>query len=284
MRIPALSSLSHRCLTALTALAIAGPALTQDTGDDWDLRINPEADLIAASLTFDSGVAVGVRCFGGRYDALLAGLPEAPPNVDRLELSIQFGDEPAADQSWSVAINRRIAVSDLPARFARTLREGGRMQVVLRGAGADGANLRYVFDLPASSAAIDQTLEACDKPLVDPRDLELEALGEQGLPGGLDWADRPRPSWPSGRTYVRGFAAISCLTQPDGRLRDCAVESQHPLDGGFGESALRAARRGRIKVVENPDAPVPTRMIIFRTMFNTSEASGPPTGTRLQRD
>ena len=272
----------HRCLAAASALLIAGPVIAQD-GDDWDLSINPETNLIAASLVFDSGVAVGVRCFGGRYDALLAGLPAAPEGVETRELSVQFGDEDPDEQRWTVATNRQVVVSDLPARFARTLREGGRMQVLLRGGAPGGGNLRYVFDLPASSAAIDRTLEACDKPLVDARDLELEALGEQGLPGGLDWADRPRPSWPSGRTYVRGFAVISCLTQSDGRLRDCAVESQHPLDGGFGDAALRATRRGRIEVTADPNAPVPTRMIIFRTNFNSS-VSGPPTGTRLRRD
>lgn len=273
-----------RVLTTLLILGTANMALAQDAADDWDLRVNPESDLVAASLTFDSGVAVGVRCFGGRYDALLAGLPAAAEDVDTRELSVQFGEEPASDQRWSVATDRRVVVSDLPARFARTLRDGGRMQVVLRGGGANGANLRYVFDLPASSAAVDQTLQACDKPLVDPRDAELEALGEQGLPGGLGWAEQPRPNYPSGRTYVRGFAVISCLTQPDGRLRDCAVESQHPLDGGFGDAALRATRRGRIQVTENPTGPVPTRMIIFRTNFSMREPGGPPTGTRLQRD
>lgn len=259
--------MSIRVLTAVLALCIANPALAQDDLD-WDSRASPETDLVSASLVFDSGVGLGVRCLDGRYDALIAGLPEAPGNVGTREISIQFGEHDPNTQRWTVAEERSVVVSDLPARFARSLREGGRLQVRLLGAGPDGANLRYVFDLPASSSAIDRTLQACGKPLVDPRDLELEALGEQGLPGGLEWADRPRPPWPSaGSTYVRGVAVISCLTETTGRLRDCVVESQHPLDGGFGEAALRGTRRGRLQVAENPDAPVPTRLIIYRAVF-----------------
>ncbi len=273
-----------RVLTTLLILGIASTALAQDVTDDWDLRINPEADLIAASLTFDSGVAVGVRCFGGRYDALLAGLPAAATNVDTRQLTIQFGDDAPDPEQWSVAVDRQVAVSGLPARFARSLRQGGRMQVVLRGAGANGSNIRYVFDLPASSSAIDQTLQACDKPLSDPRDAEIESIGEDGLPGGISWAERPRPSWPNAPETTRGFAVISCLTQPDGRLRDCAIESQHPLDGGYGDAALRATRRARLQMTANPGAPMPTRFVIFRTNFYPRNPDIAPTGTRMRRD
>ena len=279
-----MNTASHRCLTAISALLIAGPAMAQAGDDDWDLRVNPQADLIAASLTFDSGVAVGVRCFGGRYDALLAGLPAARERVYTRDLTIQFGDEAPGAERWNVAVDRQVAVSSLPARFARSLRQGGRMQVVLRGAGANGSNIRYVFDLPASSSAIDQTLEACDKPLIDPRDAEIEGIGEDGLPAGFRWAERPRPSWPNAPETSSGFAVISCLTQPDGRLRDCTVESQHPLDGGYGDAALRATRRARVQITDNPDAPIPTRFVTYRTNFYPRDPDLAPTGTRLRRD
>lgn len=271
-------------IAAGLGLFLALPAFAQDPGEDWDLRINPETDLIAASLTFDSGVAVGVRCFNGRYDALLAGLPEAPRNTDTRALTIQFGDDAPDPEQWSVAVDRQVAVSGLPARFARSLRQGGRMQVVLRGAGANGSNIRYVFDLPASSSAIDQTLQACDKPLNDPRDAEIESIGEEGLPGGISWAERPRPGWPNAPETSRGFAVISCLTQTDGRLRDCAIESQHPLDGGYGDAALRATRRARLQITADPGAPMPVRFVTFRTNFFPRDPDLAPTGTRLRRD
>lgn len=271
-------------LAAALSLLLAAPGFAQDTGADWDALADPARALTAATLTFDSGVLIGVRCASGRYDALLAGLPPAIEGAESRHLSVQFRDEEADDQQWTVATNPQVAVSDLPARFARSLRRGGRLQIRLIGAGPGGANLRYVFDLPASSNAIDRTLEACEKPLIDPRDAEIATLDPDGLPGGVTWAERPRPTYPSGRTYVRGFAVISCLTQPDGRLRDCVVESQHPLDGGFGEEALRATRRGRVQSVANPDDPMPTSFIIYRNNFRMAESRNPPTGTRIARD
>lgn len=263
-------------------LTLAGPGRAQEAGDDWDFQVDPTTQLTTASLIFDNGLLVAVRCVGSRYDALLAGLPAAPEDAETRELSIQFRDAEAGTQRWSVGINPQVAVSDLPARFARELREGGRLQVVVPGGGTGGANVRYVLDLPTSSSAIDQTLQACEKPLVDPRDAEIDSLDDEGLPGGVTWAERPRPEYPSGRTYVRGFAAISCLTQADGRLRDCAVESEHPLDGGFGEAALRGVRRARVRATEATDGPLPTRFIIFRTVFRMNESDPRRAGSRMR--
>lgn len=271
-------------IAAGLGLFLALPALAQDAGGDWDTYTDPERALTAASLTFDSGVSIGLRCGAGRYDALLAGLPPAAEGAESRDLSIQFREKEASTQRWTVTTNPQVSVSDLPARFARSLRGGGRMQVRVMGAGPGGANLRYVFDLPASSGAIDRTLEACDKPLTDPRDAEIDALDPDGLPGGVTWAERPRPTYPLGPTYTRGFAVISCLTRSDGRLRDCAVESQHPLDGGFGEAALRATQRGRVRMPDHPDGPLPTRFVIFRAIFRMPESPNPPTGTRIPRD
>ncbi|WP_428150883.1 hypothetical protein [Brevundimonas sp.] len=270
-------------LTLALALLLAAPASAQDTGLDWDTLADPGQDLTAATLAFDSGVSIGVRCSAGRYDALLAGLPPAAEGAESRALFVQFRDEPVSEQRWTVTTNPQVAVSDLPARFARSLRDGGRMQIRVIGGGPGGANLRYIFDLPASAAAIDRTLEACEKPLTDPRDAEIDALDSEGLPGGVTWAEQPRPTYPSGPTYTCGFAVVSCLTLPDGRLRDCMVESQHPLDGGFGDAALRATRRGRVQMVASPDEPMPTRFIVYRTQFRMAEPPNPPTGTRIPR-
>lgn len=274
-----------RLLPALAALAVAGSALAQDTGDDWDVLVDPARSLTAASLTFSSGVSVGMRCVNGRYDAFLAGLPPPPEGQDIRALSIQLGNKPASEQDWMVATNPRVAVSIVPAMFARSMREGGPMQVTVPGAGAGGANLRFLLDLPASSTAIDQTLEACNRPLVDARDAGVEPLGPEGLPSNITWIDLPRPTYPmTTPSYAKGFAVISCLTQADGTLRDCAIESQHPLDGGFGESALRATRRGRVGLVDNPGAPMPTRFTIFRVNYRTPDPNRQRTGTRLGRN
>ena len=66
--------------------------------------------------------------------------------------------------------------------------------IVVPGGAENGRNLRYVIDLPASGAAIDETLQACGRPLVDPRDAERSALPEDGLPPEIEWARQPRPA------------------------------------------------------------------------------------------
>jgi hypothetical protein len=53
----------------------------------------------------------------------------------------------------------------------------------------------------------------------------LAELDDAGLPGGMVWTRRPRPTYPNGRkVYVRGFAVATCITAPDGQtasgLRD----------------------------------------------------------------
>ena len=176
-----------------------------------------------------------------------------------------------------MAESASVAISDRPSPLARDIREGGKMQIIVPGGAEGGRNLRYVLDLPASSTAIDEALQACDRPLVDPRDAELDALEDNGLPMNIEWARAPQPSYPEGRTYTRGFATVTCLTRPDGRVRDCVVETEHPIDGGFGEAAIDATRRARLQSKDGGE--VPLGMIQFRTNFLMD--SSPSTGSRL---
>ncbi|MDP3406018.1 MAG: hypothetical protein Q8S03_15110 [Brevundimonas sp.] len=268
----------------LVGLLVSTAASAQEAPADWDLLVDPAKKLTMAYTDFNNGLSLAVRCVDGGYEAIIAGLPPAA-DLDRRPLTIQFGDDQPAPTQWNVAMDPAIAVSERPAPFARDLREGGRLQIVAPGAAEGGRNLRYVLDLPVSGASIDRTLEACDKPLVDPRDAELAALGDTGLPGGVNWASLPRPSFPSPAVYQAGFAVISCLTEPDGRLRACEVETEHPRDGGFGAAALRATRRARLEDSNAPGAALPLRRILYRTQFRLeteSESLVPP--SRLRRN
>lgn len=281
--------MSARALTPFVALALAlaSAVQAQDVAPDWDATNDPSRELTAASSSFSSGLSIAFRCRGNRYDALIVGLPLATGEIETRTIGMQFGEKPMRDARWNVGSNPGVLVSDLPARLAREFREGGQLQLLARGVGEGGANLRYVMDLPASGAQIDRTLEACGRPTIDPRDAEIADLGDNGLPGGFSWANAPEPSYPRGPTFERGFATISCLNQADGRLRDCVVESEHPLDGGFGEAALRATRRARVQSTEDPRAVLPTRMVIYRTNFRMSTAGEEAMrrgGSRLPRN
>ncbi|WP_332639459.1 hypothetical protein [Brevundimonas sp.] len=254
-----------RALTALLACAVALPALAQNASADWDLAQDQRKNLLVAYARFDNGVSIGTRCADGGFEAVISGLPPAGRASTR-PLRIAFGDDDLSDSRWGVATDDTIAISELPAPFARELRAGGRLRILVPNGAPDGRNLLYDLTLPASSSSIDQTLTACGRPLVDPRDAELEALEEDGVPRNLAWAVRPRPNFPSTR-YARGFAVATCVSNPDGSLRDCTIESEHPRDGRFGQAALAAVRRARLQNLADPGAPLPVTRVLYKTHF-----------------
>ena len=268
-----------RPVILLAAVAAALPAHAQEPARDWDLLRDPDKHLTLAYTRFETGLSIAARCIDGGYEALITGLPPAGEGETRI-LHVAFGDGDLYPVRWNVAMDDTIAVSDRPAPFARELREGGRLRVMIPGGAEGGANLVHDLTLPVSSHSIDETLTTCGRPVTDPRDAELANLPEGGLPANLTWARAPRPEYPRSARYLRGFATVMCLAEPDGALRDCSVEAEHPLDGGFGEAALRAARRARVENAEDPAAPVPLRLILYRNNF---VMAGSQTGDRQRR-
>ncbi len=242
--------------------APAPPAAVEPPAD-WDMVRDPRKKMVAAYVSLDSGISVILRCSDGVYDALVSGLPDAPSGDTRV-LRLSYGDDFHAE-TWNVATTRSAALSALPAPFARKLREGGRVSIVVPDGAGPGRNLRHNLDLPPSSAAVDETLTACGRPLEDPRDARLPDAGERGLSSGVNWAQPPRPSYPSPARYTGGFAMLSCMALPEGRLDACIVESEFPVDGGFGKSALRGARDARLS--SSDGSPIEPRLIVFRTNF-----------------
>ncbi len=254
-----------RPLVTLLACVVALPALAQDASADWDFSNDQRRKIMVAWTQFDNGVGLATRCVDGGFEAVITGLPPAG-RVSNRTLRIAFGEEELTSYSWSVGIDDTVALSQLPAPFARELRNGGRLRIVAPRGAADGRNLMYDLTLPASSASIDQTLTTCNRPLVDPRDAELDALQEDGVPTNFIWAVRPTPRFP--RTdYARGFAVATCMTNPDGTLRDCTIESEHPRDGRFGQATLDAARRARVQNVDQPGSPVPVKLVLYKTNY-----------------
>lgn len=260
----------HRALTLLIALGFALPAVPlpargQDASGDWDLQRDSRGRLTSAYVAFDSGIAVMVRCNRHAYEAVIAGLP-APPAGKTRTLRIGLGEEAPTEDTWLIGVDRTLAVASYPAPFARDLRDGGHMTLIVPGAAEGGRNLRYELDLPASSTAIDETLTACERPLVDPRDASLADIPASGMTGGMTWVRVPAPKYPE-TTYVSGAVVLTCLNRPDGGLGDCVVESEYPVDGGFGEAALRSARNARVRDPNIADGPIPVRQIGFRVNF-----------------
>lgn len=266
------------CIAGFAALLwgsfVAASALAQDpfqgaeTGDDWDIVRDERTQTTLAFTAFDNGISIAFRCIDGSLNSVIAGLPTA--EGDRRYLRVSFRGKPAYESGWTATTNSTVVVGDFPAPFAREFREGGELRLTVPNAAEGGRNLTFVTELPQSSAAIDEVLTTCGKPLVDPRDATLTALGNTGLPDGLTWRRAPRPEFPRGR-YASGFAVATCISQSDGSLTDCEVEMEHPQDGGFGQAALRGVPRARLVNTAAPDDPIPTGRVSFRTQFRLEE-------------
>ena len=271
-------------LLAATTLVCALPVLSQDVAADWELTLKPQDRLTAAHTLYDNGLLLAARCQAGVFQVMIGGLPEVPAAPDlrssRRVLGIGFGDEPVSDYGFLIGENRQFAFAELAAPLARSMREGGPMQIVVAGAAENGRNLRYVIELPRSNTAIDQALASCDRPLVDPRDAELKALQDDGLPKNITWRRTPQPQYPLGVAYSNGLAVVSCMARPDGRVTDCVAETESPANSGFGAAVVRAARKGRLE--NRGGGPIPLTRIVYRTYFHLEGASDQTTGSRLR--
>lgn len=257
--------------TGLALILIGSQAIAQTApplaGDDWDMTRDAREKRIIAHLGLSTGLVIATRCWDDRFDVVLAGLPPAPGRGATRPLTLGWDGEPPDTETWNVTTDRAVALASFPSATARRLREGGRLRVTIPDGAGPGRNLVHDVELPASSAAIGETLSACGKPLVDPRDALLPDVPESGLSASAVWTTAPRPRFPEGSRYASGYAVVTCLTQPDGRLDDCVIESEHPGDGRFGESTLDSTRRARIDIPGETRGSFPRRMVAFRTTY-----------------
>ena len=257
-----------RIVTGLL-LAAAFPAMAQPAREaDWDVLRNPGRRSITAYIPVTTGLMLGVRCVDGAFDAVIAGLPESPQDQRTRPLHIAFGDEPLHRTNWNVTTNRTVAMADFPSAFARSVRRGGPMKIIVPDGAGRGRDLVHDLVLPASSSAIEETMAACNRPLEDPRDALLSDIEAGGLPAGIHWVRIPQPTYPS-TNYTRGYAVITCIASADGALSQCETESEQPPKSRFGHAALRAARDARVGGNAGPDELIVPRLLSFRINFAT---------------
>ncbi|WP_333897242.1 hypothetical protein [Brevundimonas aurantiaca] len=260
-------------VSALLAGAVSAKA--QDApppGEDWVLTTIPERKATLAIAEFTSGITLAARCMDGDYDLFIAGLPPmtAPSTTRTLGLSV--GEEEGKPTVWSAGENGETAFSRMPALVARRLAKGGALQITA--SGPDNRRYRYVMDINPSSTAIAQTLQACGRPLVDPRDSHTEGAGQDGLPPPFAWERQPRPDFPMQALNAgEGYATLTCVPQPDGRISDCQIEGEWPRRLGIGRAALRSIDRARMRRItpeEGPAPPFEYRVVAFTITFKVN--------------
>ncbi len=268
-----------RFIVALAALAAGAPVLAQESapqGEDWTLTSVPERKAVMATIDFTSGLAVAARCVDGVYDVLITGLPEAPRRDMSRELGVQAGDQQEPYTSvWTVGTRRNTAFSRIPAVVARDLAKGGKLQIIVPST-SGGPRTRYVMDLDPSSIAIEQTLTACGRPMVDPREArakEIDGNGQDGLPDTVQWQTMPRPVFPesvNGRSPLEGYVVLSCVLTDTGQMTECQTESEQPAGYNLWRSVERSLPRARLKLSEQAAAAgvsLAGRMVRFSVNF-----------------
>ncbi|WP_428059881.1 hypothetical protein [Brevundimonas sp.] len=268
-----------RFIIAFTALVAGAPALAQETaaqGEDWTLTSVPERKAVMATIDFTSGLAVAARCVDGVYDVLITGLPEAPRRDTSRELGVQAGDQEEPYTSvWTVGTQRSTAFSRLPAVVARDMAKGGKLQVIVPST-SGGPRTRYVMDLNPSSTAIEQTLTACGRRMVDPREArakKIDGNGQDGLPDTVQWQTAPRPVFPesvNGRSPLEGYVVLSCVLTDAGQMTECQTESEQPAGYNLWRSVERSLPRARLKLSDQAAAAglsLAGRMVRFSVNF-----------------
>ncbi len=237
----------------------------------------PERKATIATINFTSDLGIVARCVDGVYDILITGLPEAPRRAMSRDLGIQVGDQEEPYTSvWTVGTNRNTAFSRIPAVVARDLAKGGKLQVIVPPPTPGAPRTRYVMDLNPSSTAIEQTLTACGRPMVDPREAraeEIDGNGQDGLPDTVQWASLPRPTFPesvNGRSPLEGYVVLSCVLTAEGRMTECQTESEQPSGYNLWRSVERSLPRARLKLSDEAAAAglsLAGRMVRFSVNF-----------------
>lgn len=242
---------------------------------DWTVTRFTEDPALIATIQFDNGLTLVARCMDNVYDVIISGLPPAGPRERTRQIGLMLGDDTSEDTTtWTVGANASAAFSRLPAMVARRLAEGGKLQIIVPGPSAGAPRTRYVMELDPSSRAIERTLTACGRPLVDLRRAERDGDGSDGLPANIRWARRPKIEFPDavgGRSPRLGYVVLSCVVAPQGRLTDCVTESEQPPAYNLGSAVQRALPLARVRQSDEGKAaglPLEGRLIIFAAVFS----------------
>ena len=249
-------------LAALVLAALAAPATAQQDGDDWDLHLDEAQQVTLASVAYSSGQRIAVRCRAGTLDVILSGLPRDTDPTQYIEVT--FADGRIESPSWFNSTDGALAFSSTPARFARRLRSGGRLQLATGPFDEPEVPMqRRVFDLPGRSTVLDRVLAACDVPLADARDDLVQWRMPRGEAVNF-WQRMATPGYPSQAAAAgvdSGMAVLSCVVGAEGQMLDCRIERESQGGMGFGAAALRSMPSARLDM-SKPAGPQPGQLVI----------------------
>lgn len=253
-------------LLALPLLLAGAPAPAQAT-DGWDMAQTDKGPV--ASISYEGGQSLILRCFNNRLEALLVGFPvEAAPGLRPLTWT-QNGQEER--QTWINIPGQAVMAAIRPGRVARLFHQGGDLVIHPSSTtpvepGRPRERLR--LPLPSDNSAIDAVRDACGPDPDSARDGLLETEPSFSRPASLReiWASAPAPAYPSRAMRLsHGEVIYSCIVAAQGALEDCRIETENPANAGFGAEALKALHRARLRLGHGVE---PGRLTVSRLVFS----------------
>jgi hypothetical protein len=220
---------------------LAAVALQTDAPVEW--RTLQQDNLQVSEISYDVGVSLTVVCREKQLIVAITGLPASPSESGFQKLEINIPDDELQTTNWRVLGQAMIAPA--PAVYARRFRTADRLTLRLP-AGGDGPPRRYELDLPQDHGGLDQTLEACDVPLVSDTDSAYDpsiAFVTWRIVPRIELPD-PLPNGGSAR------ALLECTVGAGGRPENCRVLEETPANSGFARSALSSIRSGRLGLID----------------------------------
>lgn len=236
-----------------TWAALGAPSAAQDradlTDDTWDYSETGGVHL--ASVAYDGGRAIGVRCSHGALGVLLMGLGLPPAQrVDTVMLDVAVDDHDS-QQTWLTLPGHPALFSARPAYLARSLRNAAVISLQI-----EDRTPRLNLPLPSDGAAVDRVLSACGQPLAVSRD-DFPEIGPRPDGAANNIWKRPPNLSATAADARYDFVVVSCVVAPDHRLTACQPEVQEP-SGRASASVARAFESGRL----NPDAAIPEGRVL----------------------
>lgn len=220
---------------------------------------------LLASVSYQSGQSLALRCFNGRLEALMTGLPIATEAGVRT-MDWDQGDY-AGRQTWINIPGRPAVVSTRPLHTARLFKNGGAISLRLPASGEASTAQRYELALPSDSSGVEDVLKACNANTDAPRDsmMEIQPPLDREMSVSAIWSQEPTPDYPSRAANLSGGAVLySCVVAERGALQNCRIEAENPPNVGFGAEALKALRTARLRLGPGVE---PGRLTISRLLF-----------------
>lgn len=232
---------------------LAAAAFQADAPVEWTAL--QQDNIQVAELAYDVGIDLAVICRDDQLIVAITGLPDPGPGAKFRKLEVNIPGAELQASTWR--IHGKATISLAPAVYARRLRTADHLTVRAPAEEGEPAR-RYELALPSDHLALDQTLEACDVPLVSETDLAYDPTIS-----AVTWATSPRIT-PPNRLPPGGYAEVvlECTVGARGRPENCRAIREEPADSGFVRAALLGIRTGRLGLIDGGQPPVGG---VFRT-------------------